>query len=148
MALASRTTASSPTFNTTSTIALDGDTGTLKFYLQHTPHDAWDYDGVNEVVLADLKIGGKLTPAMMKADRNGFFYVANREDGNLISAEKFIYVNWAEKIDLATTRPVEVVSMRPTMNRRLGCAFAPIPTACRFRRIIPASAAFTLNTQI
>ncbi len=79
---------------TTSTIALDGDTGKLKFYLQHTP-DAWDYDGLNELVLADLNIGGNVTPTMMKADRNGFFYVANRESGKLISAEKFIYAKWA-----------------------------------------------------
>ena len=103
---------------TTSTIALDRDTGKLKFYLQHTPHDAWDYDGVNEIVLADLNIGGLVTPAMMKADRNGFFYVANRESGKLISPKKFFYANWADKIDLATTRPVEVVKMRPTATNK------------------------------
>ena len=103
---------------TTSTIALDRDTGKLKFYLQHTPHDAWDYDGVNEIVLADLNIGGLVTPGMMKADRNGFFYVANRESGKLISPKKFIYANWADKIDLATTRPVEVVKMRPTATNK------------------------------
>ena len=55
---------------TTSGIALDGDTGKLKFYLQHTPHDAWDYDGVNELVLADLNVGGKVIPAMMKPLRS------------------------------------------------------------------------------
>lgn len=73
---------------------------------------------MNEVVLADLNIGGKSTPTMMKADRNGFFYVANRESGKLISAEKFIYANLADKIDLETIRPVEVVKMRPKATNK------------------------------
>ena len=80
---------------TASTLALDADTGKIKWWLQGTPADAWDYDGVNELVLADLKIGGKTVPAMMKADRNGFFYVANRETGKVVSAEKYVPTNWA-----------------------------------------------------
>jgi alcohol dehydrogenase (cytochrome c) len=98
---------------TSSTIALDPDTGKLKWHVQHTPADAWDFDGVNELVLADIKIDGTETPVMMKADRNGFFYVMNRESGKLISAEKFVPANWASKIDLQTTRPVEDPAKRP-----------------------------------
>ena len=64
-------------------------------------------------VLTDLKIDGVATPVMMKADRNGFFYVLNRETGKLISAEKFVPTNWASKIDPATTRPVEDPDKRP-----------------------------------
>jgi PQQ-dependent dehydrogenase (methanol/ethanol family) len=101
---------------TASTIAFDADTGKIKWHLQTTPEDAWDYDGVNELVLADLKINGKTVPAMMKADRNGFFYVANREDGKLISAEKFVPANWASKIDVATAKPVEDPDKRPGVN--------------------------------
>jgi PQQ-dependent dehydrogenase (methanol/ethanol family) len=96
-----------------STIAFDADTGQIKWYLQSTPEDAWDYDGVNEAVLTDLRIGGKTTPVMLKADRNGFFYVADRRDGKLISAEKYVPANWAEKIDIATATPVEDPAKRP-----------------------------------
>ena len=102
---------------TSSTLALDADTGKIKWYLQSTPEDAWDYDGVNELVLADLKIGGKTVPAMMKADRNGFFYVVNREDGKIISAEKFVPTNWADKIDIATGKPVAVADKRPMVGK-------------------------------
>src|ERR1700730_4738332 len=58
---------------TASTLALDPNTGKIKWHIQGTPADAWDYDGVNENILADLKIGGSTVPALMKADRNGFF---------------------------------------------------------------------------
>ncbi|HTT09869.1 MAG TPA: PQQ-dependent dehydrogenase, methanol/ethanol family [Burkholderiaceae bacterium] len=98
---------------TSSTIALDADTGRIKWWVQSTPQDAWDYDGVNEVVLADLAIGGTRTPVYMKADRNGFFYVVNRENGKIISAEKFVPTNWAEKIDVATGMPKEIPDKRP-----------------------------------
>jgi PQQ-dependent dehydrogenase (methanol/ethanol family) len=96
-----------------STIALDADTGQIKWYLQATPQDAWDYDGVSEAVLADLTIGGKKTPVMMKADRNGFFFVANRETGKPITAEKYVPTNWASKWDVSTSRPVEDPEKRP-----------------------------------
>jgi PQQ-dependent dehydrogenase (methanol/ethanol family) len=98
---------------TSSTLALDADTGKIKWYLQSTPEDAWDYDGVNELVLTNLAIGGRDTPVMLKADRNGFFYVANRETGKLISAEKYVPTNWAEKIDLDTAKPIEHADKRP-----------------------------------
>jgi PQQ-dependent dehydrogenase (methanol/ethanol family) len=98
---------------TASTLALDPNTGKIKWYIQGTPADAWDYDGVNENILADLKIGGSTVPALMKADRNGFFFVANRESGKLLSAEKYVFVNWAEKWDVATLRAVENPDKRP-----------------------------------
>jgi alcohol dehydrogenase (cytochrome c) len=98
---------------TSSTLSLDPDTGKLKWAYQHTPADAWDFDGVNELVLTELKIGGVDTPVMMKADRNGFFYILNRETGKLISAEKFVPTNWASKIDMTTGQPVEDPDKRP-----------------------------------
>ncbi len=90
-----------------STVALDADTGEIKWHLQGTPANSWDYDGVNEAVLADLTIDGKKVPVMMKADRNGFFFVANRKDGKALSAEKYVPTTWASKWDIATSRPVE-----------------------------------------
>ncbi|WP_083440925.1 PQQ-dependent dehydrogenase, methanol/ethanol family [Aquincola tertiaricarbonis] len=98
---------------TSSTVAFDADTGRIKWWLQGTPYDAWDFDGVNEAVLTDLKIDGASRPVMMKADRNGFFYVADRNSGKLISAQPFVPTNWATGIDLATARPIEVSAKRP-----------------------------------
>jgi PQQ-dependent dehydrogenase (methanol/ethanol family) len=101
---------------TASTLALDADTGAIKWWVQGTPADAWDYDGVNELVLADLKMGGETVPAMMKADRNGFFFVVNRETGKVLSAEKYVPTTWAEKWDINTGRAVEVADKRAGPN--------------------------------
>jgi PQQ-dependent dehydrogenase (methanol/ethanol family) len=98
---------------TASTLAIDPNNGNIKWHIQTTPADAWDYDGVNEAILADLKIGDSTVPALMKADRNGFFFVANRESGKVLSAEKFIYANWAQKWDTSTMRAVEDPDKRP-----------------------------------
>src|SRR5207244_12537068 len=57
------------------------------------------------------------SPALMKADRNGFFYVLNRQNGRLLSAEPFVHVNWAKGIDTATGRPVEDPEKRPQLDR-------------------------------
>lgn len=98
---------------TASTLALDPNTGKIKWHIQTTPADAWDYDGVNEAVLADLKIGNDTVPALLKADRNGFFFVANRETGKVVSAEKYVFANWAEKWDTTKLRAVENADKRP-----------------------------------
>ncbi len=101
---------------TSSTVAFDADTGKIKWWVQATPEDAWDYDGVNELVLADIPVGGSNTPVYMKADRNGFFYVVNRETGKIVSAEKYVPTTWADKIDIATGKPQEVADQRPGPN--------------------------------
>lgn len=101
---------------TASTLALDPNTGKIKWHIQTTPADAWDYDGVNEAVLADLKIGGSTVPALMKADRNGYFFVANRETGKVLSAEKYVFSNWAKKWDVNTMRAEEDPDKRPGPN--------------------------------
>jgi PQQ-dependent dehydrogenase (methanol/ethanol family) len=98
---------------TASTLALDADTGKIKWWVQGTPADAWDYDGVNELLLADLKMNGETVPAMMKADRNGFFFIVNRESGKVLSAEKFVPTTWAKSWDIATGRAVEDPDKRP-----------------------------------
>jgi alcohol dehydrogenase (cytochrome c) len=98
---------------TSSTIAMDGDTGKIKWAVQQTPAEAWDYDGVNENVLADITIDGQKTPVMMKADRDGFFFVVNRDTGKLISAKPFVPVNWATDYDVAAQKPIEDPSKRP-----------------------------------
>jgi PQQ-dependent dehydrogenase (methanol/ethanol family) len=87
--------------------ARDLDTGVAKWVYQMTPHDEWDYDGVNEVPLVDLDIKGKKVPALVHFDRNGFGYTLNRETGELLVAEKYDpKVNWATQVDMKTGRPV------------------------------------------
>jgi PQQ-dependent dehydrogenase (methanol/ethanol family) len=86
--------------------ARDLDTGVAKWAYQMTPHDEWDYDGVNENILADLKIGGKDRKVLVHFDRNGFGYTLDRVTGELLVAEKFDpAVNWASHVDKKTGRP-------------------------------------------
>ena len=87
--------------------ARDLDTGVAKWVYQMTPHDEWDYDGVNEVPLVDLDIKGKKVPALVHFDRNGFGYTLNRATGELLVAEKYDpKVNWATHVDMKSGRPV------------------------------------------
>jgi PQQ-dependent dehydrogenase (methanol/ethanol family) len=101
---------------TSSQLAFNADTGKIVWGYQMTPSDVWDFDGINEGVLADIAIGGSKQPVLMKADRNGFFYVINRQSGKLLSAEPFVYVNWAKKVDLSTGMPVEDPAKRPRLG--------------------------------
>ena len=99
-----------------STLALDPKTGAIKWWFQDTPADVWDYDGVNEGVLADLQVDGKRLPALMKADRNGFFFVLNRDTGKLVSADPFVPVNWAKGYDVERGVPIIDPDNRPSMG--------------------------------
>ena len=90
---------------TASIVALHADTGRLAWYYQTTPGDHWDFDAVQKLILADLKIGGSTRPVIMQANKNGFFYVLDRRTGKLISAKNFTFVNWASGIDMKTGRP-------------------------------------------
>ncbi len=106
---------------TASVLALNADTGKITWHYQFTPHDAWDYDGVNELVFADLPVEGKKTPVLMQANRNGFFYVLERANGKLVSAKPYVDgVNWATGIDLKTGTPIETAGnvKRPGMGRK------------------------------
>ena len=86
--------------------ARDPDTGMAKWVYQMTPHDEWDYDGVNEMILTDLKVDGKMHKALVHFDRNGFGYTLDRETGALLVAEKYDpAVNWATGVDKETGRP-------------------------------------------
>jgi PQQ-dependent dehydrogenase (methanol/ethanol family) len=89
--------------------ARDLDTGKAKWVYQMTPHDEWDYDGVNEMILADIKVAGKPRKTLVHLDRNGFGYTLDRVTGELLVAEKFDpKVNWATHIDMKTGRPAVV----------------------------------------
>ncbi|MDH3791051.1 MAG: PQQ-dependent dehydrogenase, methanol/ethanol family, partial [Rhodospirillales bacterium] len=80
--------------------ARNPDTGMTKWVYQMTPHDEWDYDGINEMILADIPVKGKTRKALVHFDRNGFGYTLDRETGELLVAEKFDpAVNWATHVD-------------------------------------------------
>jgi lanthanide-dependent methanol dehydrogenase len=81
--------------------ARDADTGMAKWVYQMTPHDQWDYDGVNEMILSDQKFDGKERKLLTHFDRNGFGYTLDRTNGELLVAQKYDpAVNWATKIDM------------------------------------------------
>ncbi|TJZ92209.1 PQQ-dependent dehydrogenase, methanol/ethanol family [Paracoccus gahaiensis] len=82
-------------------MARDADTGEAKWFYQKTPHDEWDYDGVNENILVDKEIDGEMRKLLVNFDRNGFAYTMDRESGELLVAEKFDpAVNWATEVDM------------------------------------------------
>lgn len=82
------------------------ETGQAVWAYQMTPHDAWDYDGINEMILADIKVHNQQVPALVHFDRNGFGYELDRRTGKLLLAAKFDpSVNWATSIDPRTGRP-------------------------------------------
>ena len=98
------------------TVAIDPDTGKIVWHYQTTPHDGWDFDGVNEFVSFDYKDPktGQIIKAGGKADRNGFFFVIDRTNGKLINAFPFVKdISWAKGFDLSTGRPIYVDENRP-----------------------------------
>jgi PQQ-dependent dehydrogenase (methanol/ethanol family) len=86
--------------------ARNPDDGMAKWAYQMTPHDEWDYDGVNEMILSEQEIDGEMRKVLVHFDRNGFGYTLDRETGELLVAEKFDpAVNWATHVDMETGRP-------------------------------------------
>ena len=86
--------------------ARDVDTGIARWVYQMTPHDQWDYDGVNEMILVDQTIGGTQRKLLVHFDRNGFAYTLDRTNGELLVAEKYDpSVNWATKVDMDKVSP-------------------------------------------
>jgi PQQ-dependent dehydrogenase (methanol/ethanol family) len=87
-------------------MARDADTGMAKWLYQMTPHDEWDYDGINESILADIEIDGEERKVMVHFDRNGFAYTLDRVSGELLVAEKYDpATNWATHVDMKSGRP-------------------------------------------
>lgn len=95
-----------------SVVALDADTGEYIWHYQTNPGESWDFNSVMDITLATLEIEGKPRKVILHAPKNGFFYVLDRETGELISAEPFEKVTWASHIDMETGRPVEYPGIR------------------------------------
>ena len=97
--------------------ARDVDTGMAKWVYQMTPFDEWDFDGINEMILADIPVKGKPTKALVHFDRNGFAYTLDRTNGALLVAEKYDpKVNWATHVDMKTGRPQVVAKYSTAQN--------------------------------
>ena len=91
---------------TMSVVAVEGSSGEYRWHYQAVPDGNWGYDMNANIILADLPVEGESIPALMIAPKNGFFYVLDRSDGTLISANNFARTTWANRIDMATGRPV------------------------------------------
>jgi len=99
-------------------VALDADTGELKWYFQFSPHDDFDYDAVQVPVLADMEWKGKMRRVMLWANRNGFYYVLDRTTGEFLQGKPFAKVTWATGLD-DSGHPVRVASANPTREGTL-----------------------------
>jgi PQQ-dependent dehydrogenase (methanol/ethanol family) len=95
-----------------SIVALNPDTGKYVWHYQTTPAESWDYTATQHMILADLEIEGSLRKVILQAPKNGFFYVLDRESGELISAEPYVQTTWASHVDPETGRPVEIEGAR------------------------------------
>jgi alcohol dehydrogenase (cytochrome c) len=105
---------------TGSVVALDPDTGALRWHYQFTPHDTHDWDANEIPVLGTLRVAGAERKVMMFANRNGFFYVLDRATGKVVHAKPFVAVTWAKEIG-ADGRPVEVPGQAPSAAGTLTC---------------------------
>jgi quinohemoprotein ethanol dehydrogenase len=89
-----------------SILAVNPDNGQLKWYFQNVPGDEWDFDSVQQLLLADITIKGQPRKVLMQANKNGFYYVIDRITGKFISGQPWVQVNWAKGLDEATGRPI------------------------------------------
>lgn len=88
-----------------SILAVKPETGELKWYFQPVPGDSWDFDSVQQLLLADITIKGRTRKVLMQANKDGFYYVLDRVTGQFISGKPFAVVTWAKGLDEATGRP-------------------------------------------
>jgi lanthanide-dependent methanol dehydrogenase len=88
-----------------SIFARDPETGEVKWVYQFTPHDMWDYDGVNENILADMPVNGRTRKVLMHFDRNGYAYTMDRQTGEVLVANPFVPVNWSTGFDASAGVP-------------------------------------------
>ena len=89
-----------------SIVALDADNGKMKWFYQTTPEERWDYTATQDIMLAEILVDGSKRKVLMQAPKNGFFYVLDRETGELLRANNYVRTNWASHVDLKTGRPV------------------------------------------
>jgi alcohol dehydrogenase (cytochrome c) len=104
---------------TSSVFARDADTGEAVWAYQFTPHDQWDYDGVNEMMLLDLPIGGRMRKTIVHFDRNTYAYVLDRQTGEVLKADNFAPQNWSTGFDWKTKRPIANPAKEPKVGGKV-----------------------------
>lgn len=112
---------------TTGVFARDVSTGEARWFYQTTPHDLFDHDDINEIILVDLPAKGGKIPAMLRPARNGYFYVQDRRTGQVLSAKSYGFVNGYKGVDLKTGRIIPATEKEPKQGRvvRNICPAAP-----------------------
>ncbi len=105
----------------TSLVALDADTGKIRWHYQFTPHDLHDWDATEVPVLGEITVAGQPRKVVMFANRNGFYYTLDRTTGKLIVAKPFVNTTWAKEVDLATGRPVLLPGHEPDEKGEVTC---------------------------
>jgi alcohol dehydrogenase (cytochrome c) len=101
-------------------VAIDADTGKLKWHYQFTPHDVHDWDAASDPVLADLNLNRRMVKALLFANRNGFFYALDRATGKLLHTKAYTKVTWADGI-APNGRPVLIAGQDPTEEGNRAC---------------------------
>jgi quinohemoprotein ethanol dehydrogenase len=109
-----------------SVVAVDADTGAYRWHYQETPGEEWGFTSTQPIVLAELEINGELRKVLIHAPKNGFLYVIDRTNGELLSAKPFTKLNWAAGVDRETGRPIEYPQARYSEN---GLDFLAEPAA-------------------
>jgi PQQ-dependent dehydrogenase (methanol/ethanol family) len=112
---------------TAGVFARDPDTGEARWFYQFSPHDLWDYDGINELVLLDLPIGGRVRRVLVRPERNGYVYVMDRATGEVLSATPYVHVTSTLGVDLKSGRPIANEALHPSTGKvvRGICPAAP-----------------------
>ena len=129
-----------------SIVALDADTGQLRWHYQFTPHDVHDWDSTEVPVLADLTIGGELRQVLMFANRNGFYYTLDRATGELLVAQPFVRTTWAAEIG-ADGRPVLMPGHTPNEEGEITCPVITGGTNFWPPSFDPATGVFFVNAR-
>jgi alcohol dehydrogenase (cytochrome c) len=105
---------------TCSVVALDADTGKLKWHYQFTPHDVHDWDAVSDPVLVEFNLDGHAVKALIQANRNGFFYVLDRTNGKVLRTKAYTKISWADGI-APNGRPITIAGQDPTEEGNIAC---------------------------
>ena len=131
---------------TCSILALDLDTGKIKWHFQTTPHDEWDWDAVQPVLLVDANWQGRPRKLLLQANRNGFFYLLDRTNGKLLYAKPLVKkLTWAKEI-AADGKPVLNPNIAPTVEGNLVCPAVEGATNFFSTAFNPATGLFYVNT--
>ena len=109
--------------------ARDADTGQAVWFYQMSPHDLYDWDGINEDILLDLPLQGATRKVLVRPDRNGYMYVIDRTNGQVLSATPYVYITTTTGVDLQTGELKHVAEKAPKTGQEIRNICPPAPGA-------------------